>query len=373
MHRWFQVLLQGRWFRGSNRRWWAGIIEAGFAAALFFTGVTLLALNVTLSIINRSPDDSTTYFAICVLLSVALIGIGVGWIARLLWHVGVSAERRGAIAAGAGEIEILNELQQRREDLPTVPRDRRVPVQGRVLPFRMTPSPRNVWGMISSAIFSIIAICLITILILVCAKSFGFGDKWVAFGERIAPNQLGRIPDLPWVAVAFLVAMLPAAAWSIYHFFRQLLKLAGIGPTSIELSQYPLQPGDSVNAFISQTGRVRLKLLDVDLICQEVVTYNQGTDIRTESVIVYEHRLLRRRGVSLETGSSFETQVEFEIPEDAMHSFNSTNNRVQWKIVVTAKARKWPRLRRTFTITIHPKSRLSASNKKTIPISKAVG
>ncbi|MEL7499681.1 MAG: hypothetical protein AAFN77_18905 [Planctomycetota bacterium] len=357
MQRWFQAFLQGRWFRGSNRRWWAGIIEAGFAAALFLAGVTLLVVNLTLSIIDRSPNDSTLYFVIYVLISITLISVGLAWIARLLWHVGVSAERRGAIAAQANELEILNELRQARDDLPTVPRDRRLPVAGQVFPFRMSPSPRNLWGLISSVLFSIIALCLCTILVLICAKSFGFGGTWVnqleQLSERISPRKL-PIPSRPWPAVALLAALIPATGWSIYHFFRQLIKLAGIGPTSIELSNYPLLPGQTYQMFISQTGRVRLQVLDVDLICQEEVTYNQGTDIRTEKAIVFEQRLLRRRGVSLESGKPFETQIELQIPQAAMHSFSSTNNRVQWKIVITAKAKNWPRLRRTFTITVHP-------------------
>ena len=246
---------------------------------------------------------------------------------------------------------------QRREDLPTVPRDRHLPSSGSVLPFRIVPSPRNLWGLVSNAVFSIVAVCLLTILLLVCIKGFGYGGNWVdQLGHRIPPNRFPRIPTQPWLALALFVLMVPASIWTVYHFFRQLLKLTGIGPTSIELSSYPLQPGVACRLFVQQTGRVRLQLFDVDLICQEEVTYNQGTDVRTEKAVVYNQRLFRRRGISLDSNSPLESELGLEIPDCAMHSFKSENNRVQWLIVVTAKAKNWPRLRRTFQVMVHPKT-----------------
>jgi len=372
---WFRPIIQGKWFRGSTRRWWAAVTEAVFASVLLLTGVVLLSTFITLAIISArsgaEPSVSRLYFVVQLLIASALIIAGVAWIARLLWHVGVSAERRGAITARAGDLELLSEgnsdklhlteLSKRRDDLPTVPRDRLLPQAGRVLGFRIFPSPRNLWRLISSALFSVITVSLLSILILIFVQSFEIRSPLVnqlsEFSEKITPKELSQIPSRPWLAVGLLLVFIPASCWSIYHFFRQLLKLAGIGPTSIELSKYPLKPGCECQLFLSQTGRVRLQVLDIALVCEEEVTYNQGTDIRTEQVVVYEERLLRQRGVSLRAGRPYETQLALNIPSTAMHSFKSTNNRVQWKIIVTAKAKKWPRLRRTFRILVHPNSR----------------
>jgi hypothetical protein len=374
LQNWFRPIIQGRWFRGSNRRWWASVTEAVFAAVLLLTGVVLLSTFITLAIISSrigaEPTVSRLYFVVQLLIASALIIAGVVWIVRLLWHVGVSAERRGAITARTGDIEILNErildelhlteLRKRRDDLPTVPRDRLLPQAGRVLGVRILPSPRNVWGLMSSALFSVVSVSLLSILVLICAQSFEIRSPLVSqlseLSEKITPKELSHIPSRPWLAVGLLLVFIPACGWSIYHFFRQLLKLAGIGPTSIELSSYPLKPGCDAQLFLSQTGRVRLQVLDVDLVCEEEVTYNQGTDIRTEQAVVYEERLLRQRGVSLRIGRPYETQLALSIPSTAMHSFKSTNNRVQWKIIVTAKAKSWPRLHRTFRILVHPNS-----------------
>jgi hypothetical protein len=230
------------------------------------------------------------------------------------------------------------------------------PKAGTRLSFRLFPSPRNVWSLATSAIFSIALVAMATILALIVVSAFQANpSQWVdAIQEQLGPNQLGEIPDRPWLAAALLVPIGLAAGWSIYQFFRQLLKLTGIGPTSIEVSGYPLMPGQSYDVFLSQSGRVRLKLLDVSLICQEEATFNQGTDIRTERSTVFRQRLLRRRGISVRPGEPFEAEFVLQVPDGAMHSFKSQNNRVQWKIVVTGQAKNWPRLRRNFAVSVHP-------------------
>ena len=258
-----------------------------------------------------------------------------------------------AIATQAGDLELLNELRQHRDDLPTVPRDHFPPKAGAVLPFGLTPSPRNVWGLVTSAAFSIVLITLATVLSLIVAKAFGANtDMWL-------PNQIDRSPNRPWFAALLLVPICLTAVWAIYQFFRQMIKLTGIGPTSIEVSKYPMQPGNCYQVSLSQAGRVRLKLLDVTLICQEQATFNQGTDIRTETRVVYRQQLFRRRGIPLKQGEPFRTEFEMLIPDNTMHSFKSQNNRVQWKIVVTGQAKSWPRLKRNFPVSVHPVAHLA--------------
>ena len=361
MQRWIQLLIQGNWFRGSNRRWWGGVTEALIAATFLLGGFVLLSASITLAIIH-AKDGTVPIFGLHFILRVTiatfLILIGLGWIIRLLWHVGVSAERRKAIAAQASELEILSELRHGREDLPTVPRDRPLPQPGKVLPFRIVASPRNVWGLVSAAISSTISVSISSILVLIfltpwITESY-LGHQINELSESITPPELVGIPSQPWLAGGLLLVFLPVAGWSIYHFFRQLIKLTGIGLSSVELSNYPLKPGTSCKLFLSQTGRVRLQALNVELICEEQVTYNQGTDIRTEKAIVFSEQLLRQRGISLTSGNAFETELEFKVPASAMHSFKSNNNRIQWKIIVTAKAKKWPRLTRTFRILVFP-------------------
>ena len=159
----------------------------------------------------------------------------------------------------------------------------------------------------------------------ICAKPWltesALGNQFNELSEKIAQAKLATVPQQPWLAGGLLLVFVPAAGWSVFHFFRQLIKLTGVGPTSVELSKYPLTPGNTYKLFLSQTGRVRLQLLEVELICEEHVTYNQGTDIRTETAVVFSNRLMRQRGVSLTAGKAFETELEFELPALATVSY----------------------------------------------------
>lgn len=158
-----------------------------------------------------------------------------------------------------------------------------------------------------------------------------------------------------WLAIGLAIPIAIAAGLSIFYFFRQLLMLTGIGASNLEISGYPLLPGNSYQAFLSQTSQVRLQRLDVHLVCQEEATFNQGTDVRTERLAVWNQRMFRDRGIIGRAKKPFETEFQLQISPDAMHSFKSPNNRVQWSIVVTAKAKNWPQLERVFPVIVHPR------------------
>ena len=168
-------LFSGRPFSGSNRRWLAGVAEALFAAALMFVGVVCFVVSITLAVLRSTQGSlyiSVWFLALQILVAISLIAIGSFLIGRLLWQVGASAERRGALASRANELELLNELRKRRGDLPTVPRDHVAPRVGKHLPFRLMPSPRNLWGLITSTAASVILVALVTILILIITNDF---------------------------------------------------------------------------------------------------------------------------------------------------------------------------------------------------------
>jgi hypothetical protein len=338
LRRWLPSIVQVRPFSRVNREWWAGVVETLISAILLLVGVVLLALSLTLAVLYSTPDGlyiSIGHFVLQLLVAIVLISIGAYRITWLLWKVGVSVERRGAIVSGAGEIELLNEIRKRREDLPTVPSDRFAVQPGERFRFRLTPSPRNVWGLITAGIFTIGFLAISTILISTTVADWRHGEN-------------------DWLAIGVTLPILLAAGWSIYQFFRQLLKLTGIGPTTIEVSDYPLLPASRVRVSLSQTGRVRLRLLEVVLECVEEATFHQGTDVRTEQATVFQQRLFRQRGISLAPGKPFETNFDAQLPAHGMHSFKSANNRIQWRFTITAGAKKWPVLTRRFTIAVHP-------------------
>jgi hypothetical protein len=338
LRRWFPSLIRVRPFSRANREWWAGIAEALLSSALLLIGVVLLVLSLTFAVLFSTPNElyiSVGKFSLQLVVAIVLISIGIYCIIALLWKVGVSAERRGAIVSKAGEIEILNEFRQRREDLPTIPLNRHPPKVGKRLGFKLVPSARNVWRLITAAISSVGFVALATVLVSLSVAAF---DRQQA----------------DWLATGLAIPITLAALLSIFLFFRQLLMLTGIGATQLEISAYPLQPGRTFRVFLSQTSQVRIQRLDIHLICQEEATFIQGTDVRTERATVLDERLFRGRGIYGRSPNPYETEFDLEISPHAMHSFKSPNNRIKWNIVVTVQARNWPRLKRKFDIAVHP-------------------
>jgi hypothetical protein len=348
MRPWYTILFRGRVFRRENRGWLAGLAESILAASLLLSGVVFLVTVLTLTFRDKSlgvdgagESIDWYYLSLQMLVAVALIGVGTWRIVWLLWKVGVSAERRSAIVKKAvdqaGELELVREFRLQRDDLPTVPLDLYPPHQGIWKKFRLVPSPRNVWGLVAASTFSVVFVVLTTILLLTATHTID-------------------VPKADLFASALAVPIGLAAVYSIWQFFRQFLKLTGIGPTSIEIDRYPLVPGEEFQITLTQMGRVRLQLLDVEIVCLEEATFSEGTDIRTERTTVYSQRLLRRRGVVLNPDAVWRTDLTLKLPADAIHSFRSRSNRIQWKLIVTAKALSWPRLRRNFAFTVHPRS-----------------
>lgn len=340
MRRWFSHILSGRKaFRRRNRRWWAALTEALFAGSLVIAGIVLFVVFLTWAVLYSTPTElyiSGYSFAVQIVLALSLIVIGMYRVLVTIWKVGASDERRNAIVARAGEIELFNEIRRRREDTPTVPLEKHRPIRGERLPFQLVPSRRNMWGFGSSAIISFLFVPLATILILTSVAAF----------ERSRPD---------WLATILAIPISLAAIWSIYNVFQKLLALTAIGPPQLEVSRFPFVAGEQYQFHLTQPGRMRLKLVDVLLVCQEEATFNEGTDVRTEKKIVYESRLLRKRGVDAKPSEPFVSEFEMTIPPAAMHSFKSSNNRITWKIVIRSVASGWPRQERNFVISVLPR------------------
>ena len=338
--RWFSLTTRRAGFPKRSRKSWAVTIEALFGSFLFVLGSILLAAFVTLAVIYSSPDAlyiSVWAFSLQLIVSVGLIVIGGYHMASLLWINAASLERRKALVTRAGEIELLNELLTGRENLPSIPADKYPPVRGDKFRFRLFGSRRNTWGILATTILAVLFAPLACILILTTLRDV----------------QVGR---LDWLAVLLTVFMTGVAGWMVFQFIRKWLLMTGIGLPSLEISDYPLQPGESYQLHLSQPGKIRLRLLEVVLVCEEEATYNQGTDIRTESLDIFEQRLFRKRGIELKPFEPLEETIELELPREAMHSFKSNNNRIQWKIVVRGTANGWPSQERSFAITVVPRA-----------------
>ncbi|MEM9413414.1 MAG: hypothetical protein AAGA30_20065 [Planctomycetota bacterium] len=339
-NRWTSIwYLAGRKALSRSRRgWWTGITEAIIATALILLGTILLVSFVTLNVISPLPEETYGWLLNIVvkpLVAMTMIGIGIFMVFNAVFKVAASAERRGAIVSTANQVEILNEFRQRRGDLPNVPSKLNSPLKGQHLPFRITASRQSLWGLLTAGFLCVCFVIIVAVLLVTAYVKLSRGRA-------------------DWVAGALAIPISFAAMWSFVRFLKQFFKITSIGPTHFELKKYPVIPGTVNQLFISQAGNHRLKLLDVRLVCFEEATFNQGTNTLTERKTVYSRRLFRKRGIQLLPERPFETTFEFLIPNGAMHSFQSSSNRILWQIEVHGQTKGFPAVIRRFEIIVIP-------------------
>lgn len=337
MDRWTWFLYAGRRaFSRSAWERWTAILVGSLALASILGGFVLLVttwMAWSWPVPSNAESPPWIELAVRLLIGLVLIGIGVYWMAAAIWRVAAHRPRGLSRRAPRADVVLVNALSTGAKEFPTVPLPRRPLAPGNALAYRL-PGGDLPWGWLAvSSLASLISVGLLSVLTI-----------W-AWRSRVQA-------EIDWWAVGAAVCCLPVAAWSVYRWFRHFLMIVGFGPTQLEISDYPLVPGQRFDVFVSQPGRLRFQLLEVMLRCQEVATFTQGTNIRTESKTVYEERLFRQRGVSAE--DPFHCELTVTLPQDAMHSFVSANNRIQWQIVISAIVRGWPRFERIFPIVVRP-------------------
>lgn len=325
-------------FSRTNRNWWSGVIEAASASVLIVLGVIFLVGTVTSNVLNETPEAFYTqllYYVLQPLLAIVIIAIGMFLLVNVIWRVAASAERRGALVSKASELEFLKEARRRSGDLPTVPVLTSGPYEGSNLKYRVVASRRSLWGLLTAGVLCLLFAIVVAVLVVTAFV------KW----------NMGRTD---WVAGMLAIPISLAMIWSFYRFLKQLGKVVSVGPTVLELAKFPGMPGDPNEVFLSQSGRLRLKLLEVFLVCVEEATFNQGTNTVTERKRVFSQRLFRKRGLNVAPEEPFQTSFEFQIPSGAMHSFQSSSNRITWQIEVRGQIKSFPLVTRVYEIVVVP-------------------
>ena len=269
--------------------------------------------------------------------SFIVIGLVGGGYALLSW--GKSAEHQAAIARRVQQGDPFVGNGTGRRQYPNIPIGADITNSpGTTLEFRLPIATASNW-----ALFGIGAACV-------------FWNGIVAVFATIAVRKyLEGQPD--WVLSFFVVPFAVMGVGLILLLIRQLLITTGVGPTFVEVSQHPLQPGDKCRLFVSQTGRLQMKSLRVLLVCDEEATYRQGTDTRTETREVFRKEVYCRDSFSVQHGLPFETDFELQVPPSAMHSFKSAHNEVNWRIVVLGDVAGWPDYQRSFPVIVQPRLR----------------
>jgi hypothetical protein len=331
----FRVFEKKRGERRTGSKIVGRIWEAAFFGVLFLLGAAALTQLVMAEVLSSPPGLSLGFWLLVLVLSsfVLIGGSGVLW---AVLHSGTSVERRSAIVKTAGSIDLISEAVPMPREYPTLPADTNLTNSpGVVLSYRLPAVESPIWTLLAAAVF--------------CLAWNGVAAVLTVWATR---SWSSHHPE--WLLTGLLVPAYVVGGWSIYYFLRQLVVHTAMGPTIVEISNHPLYPGGRYELLISQTGNLRMKLLSAQLVCVEEVTYHQGTDVRHETRTVYEQEIVRLSEFTIEPGSTFEKEVEFAIPVEAMHSFAAAHNSVNWKIVVSGQAEQWPPFIRSFPLIVYP-------------------
>jgi hypothetical protein len=157
-----------------------------------------------------------------------------------------------------------------------------------------------------------------------------------------------------WVLTFLLLPFAGIGIWAFRYFLDALRQTAGVGATIVEISDHPLRPGSEYELYVAQSGRLSLRRLRVELICEEETMYRQGTDVRIDRHVAFTQILCTERDLSIDPHRPWEQELQLDLPADAMHSFRSAHNAVCWRITVSGDARPWPSFCLNFPVFVHP-------------------
>lgn len=280
-----------------------------------------------------------TWLVLAVPISFIVIGGGGLIYALLTW--GTSSERRALRVQRTRPSELFSGNGRGRAALPYVPPGTDiVNSPGTRMRYRLPLAGSSAWR--------------ISVLLAACVVWNASVLGVFVYGGILAG---GLSPWLVAPAIPFFVVGLALVVLLV----REVLVAAGIGPTRVEISDHPLQPGGHYRLFVSQSGPVRLRRLTVSLVCTEEATYRQGTDTRVERHETIRLPLVEHSGLAARRGAAFEIECDMDIPDSAMHSFQADHNRIQWAIVVAGEPIGWPEFRRGFPIVVRPAASPEAS------------
>ena len=267
----------------------------------------------------------------------ALVAFGGSGLVRAVRIWGKSEERR---AASAGLPEMLDPMAHAPREAPGHPGvpncDDLVNSPGTILRYRLPLESPEHWTLLGFGLFAALWNAVVAVL--------AVGAGLDLLGGRI-----------DWLLFGLLVPFVVVGVGGIVLFVRALVLATAVGPSQLEICDHPLRPGGRYDVLLGQGGAGVLRSLELHVEAEEQATFRQGTDTRTERRVVRTQRVGEWRDLQLSPGTRFETQFTIEIPADAMHSFASEHNAVNWRIVVRGAFERWPPFVRTFPVVVFPR------------------
>ncbi|NBW96685.1 MAG: hypothetical protein EBR28_08120 [Planctomycetia bacterium] len=331
-----------RGHRRTGSQAWGSFGEAVFYAALVLAGLSFVGLLVT-GVVSFDADAAGLprsrwwLWLFMLLIPGALLAFGASGLTRTVRGWGKSEERRAAKEGIAELLDTMGDPDKAAHGHPGVPTcEDLVNSPGTILRYRLPIESPESWTLVGLGLFAAL---------------------WNAVLAVLAVNAgidllSGRVE---WVLLAVIVPFLAIGVAGIVLFVRRLVLTTAVGTTQVEISEHPLVPGRSYDVLLAQGGSGAFPRLALDLEVEELASFRQGTDTRTERAIVWRETVKEWADLQIAPGIRFEAHVTVTIPMGAMHSFASQHNSVRWRIVVHGRPERWPAFARYFPLVVFPR------------------
>ena len=262
------------------------------------------------------------------LLSFSLIVLGLVGLPQSFRLLAVSKER---------QVAALTLPKPHPSDWTTIPDIKSINESpGTHLAFRLPLGHRPIFSLIGQTVFA--ATWTIIALVILIQSFFDTAGGWM--------DQLLNI-----LFRGLFCGVGLALYWAVA---RQLWATFRVAPTLLELSDHPVYPNRKYRVLLHQDGVLQFQHLMVDLVCEEIARFHQGTDTVTNRLDVFRQTIFSRSDFSTAPGSPLHEEFFLLLPEGAMHSFRQKNNEVTWKLEFMAQLVGWSELRRDCPIVVRP-------------------
>lgn len=273
---------------------------------------------------------------LALLLPGSLAAFGAAGLRRSLTRWGRSEEYRASVGSQPAVLVGLGAGTPAATRLPAVPPcDDLINSPGTILRYRLPIESPESWKLLGLGIFAVIWNAVLIVL------AVGVGMDLLGGRGNVMPLFL---------LVPFAIVGIGACGL----FIRAMVLTTAVGTTQVEISDHPLRPGGRYELLLAQSGTGAFPAIEVTLALEEQATFRQGTDTRTEKIIVWQRHVHSWQDVQMTPGTRFEGRLHVDIPAEAMHSFTSEHNLVRWKLVVRGTPVRWPRFERTFPLVVFP-------------------
>lgn len=330
-----------RGHRRTGSQAWGSFGEAIFYAALVAAGVCFAGLLLSGAVGIGSDATAPAWsrwwlWAFTLLIPGALLAFGLAGVARTVRAWGKSEERRAAAEGISNLLESMGQSPGADRGHPGVPTcEDLVNSPGTILRYRLPIESPESWTLVGMGLFAVLWNAVLVVL------AVGAGIDLLS----------GRIE---WVLFAVLMPFAAVGIGGIVLFVRRLVLTTAVGTTQMEICDHPLFPGRSYDVLLAQSGSGVFRSIALTLEVEEMASFRQGTDTRTERVIVWRETVKEWTNLEITPGVRFETHVTVTIPAGAMHSFASAHNAVRWRIVVRGQPERWPGFVRVFPLIVYP-------------------